>query len=238
MVVDAEYGTPLAIMSGEVLTAIRTGAACGAATDALARRDASRVAIFGSGNQAATQLEAMCTVRAIRTAAVFDTDRKRADAFAARMSAELKIAVGVAETPRAALADADIVCTATTSNTAVFDDADLAPGTHINAIGVYKPWKREIPGATVARARVVVDSIPAAWDEAGDLILAREEGLIVGSHVYAELGEILDGRMPGREQEDQITLFKSVGIANQDLSAAHVVLTRGAEMGLGTPVKL
>ncbi len=238
MLVDAERGTPLAVMSGAVLTAIRTGAASGAATDVLARANASRVAIFGSGTQAATQLEGMCTVRPIRSATVFDLDHTRARRFASRMEESLKIEVSVASTAAAALAEADIVCTATTSRMPVFDDADIAPGTHINAIGVYKPHEREIPAATVARARCVVDERSAAWEEAGELILARQEGLISESHIHAELGEILAGLKAGRQSEEEITLFKSVGIANQDLSAAHAVLARGTRLGLGSSVSL
>lgn len=238
MVVDAERGTPLALMNGGVLTSIRTGAASGAATDVLARVDASRVAIFGSGIQAATQLEAMCAVRSVCFASVFDVDAERACQFAARMADELKIEVAAASTPAEALAKADIVCTATTSGKPVFDDSDIAPGTHINAIGVYKPHLREIPAATVKRARVVVDERAAAWEEAGELVLARDEGLIDDAHVHAEIGEILSGKISGRASEDEITLFKSVGIANQDLSAAQVVLERGVKMGLGSAVSL
>ncbi len=238
MVVDADRGTPLAVMSGAALTALRTGGGAGAATDALARPDAARVALFGAGTQAEAQLEAMCAVRAIRRAVVFDLDHSRACRFAERMEADVRIEVAVAATPAAALAEADIVCTTTTSREPVFDDRDVPPGTHINAIGVYKPNEREIPGATVARARVVVDEQSAAWKEAGELILAQQEGLIGRSHVHAEIGEILAGMKPGRQSEEEITLFKSVGVANQDLSAAHVVLARGTRLGLGSAVSL
>ncbi len=238
MVLDAERGQPLAVMSGAALTAIRTGATAGAATDVLARADASRVAVIGTGVQAETQLEAMCAVRPIRIATVFDIDAARARSFARRMQQSLKIDVVAAPTPGVAVAGVDIVCTATTSRTPVFEDVDIAPGTHINAIGVYKPEEREVPGATVARARVVVDERKAAWEEAGELILAHREGLIDSAHVHAELGEIFSGRKPGRQCDEEITLFKSVGVANQDLSAAHVVLARGTTLELGSCVSL
>lgn len=238
MVVDAERGTPLAVMSGAALTAIRTGAGAGAATDVLARSDATHVAVIGSGVQAAAQLEAMCAVRDIRSAAVFDLDHVRAASFASRLSKELKIEVVPVATPSAALADADIICTATTSRTPVLDDADIEPGTHINAIGVYKPEEREIPGATIARARVVVEEYEAAWEEAGELIMACKAGLIGEDHIHAEAGEILAGKKEGRQTDDEITLFKSVGVANQDLSAAHLVLARGTTLGLGSAVSL
>jgi len=216
----------------------RAGAASGAATDVLARSDATRVAIIGSGPQAATQLEAMCTVRNIRSAAVFDLDTERARTFAQRMQEELRIDVVVAPTASVAVGDADIVCTATTSRKPVLDDADIAPGTHINAIGVYKPDEREIPADTVARARVVVDEREAAWEEAGELIMARNEGVIERSHVHAELGEVLAGKKSGRASDEEITLFKSVGVGNQDLSAAHLVLARGTKLDLGSAVAL
>lgn len=238
MVIDAEDGTPLSVMSGAVLTAIRTGAASGAATDILARADASRVAIIGTGVQATTQLEAMCTVRQIKTAAVFDMDSDRAEVFAKKMSESLKIKVIPVDSASAAIAGADIVCTATTSKNPVFDDADIEPGTHINAIGVYKPHEREIPGKTVARAKVVVDECEASWEESGELVLALDEGLITKDHIHAEIGEIIAGIKKGRESDDEITFFKSVGVATQDLSAAHVVLSRGKKLGLGSVVDL
>jgi ornithine cyclodeaminase/alanine dehydrogenase-like protein (mu-crystallin family) len=238
MLLDAERGTPLAVMSGAALTAIRTGAASGVATDALARPDASRVAIIGTGVQAATQLEAMCTVRDIVMAKVFDLDQARASLFAQNMQKRLEIEVTPAASAADALSDADIICTATTAKKPVFDDADVKPGAHINAIGVYKPDQREIPGATVARARVVVDDIEATWEEAGDLILPLKEGLIDKSHIHAALGDIVTVRKGGREAASEITFFKSVGVGNQDLSAAHVVLARGTALDLGTVVAL
>jgi len=238
MIVDAENGKPLALMNGGALTAIRTGAASGAATDLLARKDAVTAAIFGSGIQAATQLEAVCAVRDITSVRVFDISPERAKAYADKMSAQLGIQVAPAGSSAEALEGADIVCTATTSKEPVFADSEIAPGTHINAIGVYKTHEREIPGPTVARAFVVVDEREAAWEESGELVIARNEGLIDESHVRAELGEIVSGKAAGRESDDQVTLFKSVGVANQDLSAAHAVLSRGLEVGFGTPVEL
>ena len=238
VLLDAATGAPLAVMEGAVLTAIRTGAASGAATDALARPDAATVAVFGAGVQAATQLEAVCTARDVRKAAVFDVDGGLAAEFAATMQQRLGIVVESSASSADALAAADIVCTATTSQIPVFADEELAPGTHINAIGSYKPHVREIPPATVARARVVVDQIEAAWQEAGDLIMARDEGLIDERHVHSELGQILRGEKPGRETPEQVTFFKSVGLAVQDLAAACAVLKNGNRLGLGTTVSL
>lgn len=234
LVLDATTGSPVAVMDGTALTAIRTGAASGAATDLLANSDASVAAIFGAGPQARTQLEAVCTVRRIRQARVLDPDAPHAAAFAREMAERLAVPVGPVRSSAEALADADIVCTATTSTVPVFADAELSPGVHINAIGSYKPTVREIPGETVRRARVVVDHLPAALAEAGDLLIPIADGLIGRGHIWAELGDIVAGTRPGRESPEQITLFKSVGLAVQDLCAASVILANAARHGLGT----
>jgi len=238
MVFDATTGSALAIMEGTSLTAIRSGAASGAATDLLARADARKVAIFGAGLQARTQLDAMCAVRAICSASVFDQDPTRAATFARDASAELGICVSVALSSAEALDGADVICTATTSATPVFADCEVAVGTHINAIGSYKPHMREIPAATVVRAHVVVDQLDAAWAEAGDLILPLQAGLIELGHLRAELGELVAGTKPGRSDAQALTFFKSVGIAIQDLAAASRVLANAGVLGLGTEVRL
>jgi ornithine cyclodeaminase/alanine dehydrogenase-like protein (mu-crystallin family) len=238
LVLDAATGSPLAVMDGTRLTAIRTGAASGAATDILARPDASVAAIFGAGPQAETQLEAMCTVRPIRRARVFDASADRAATLAREMAARLGIPVEAAASASEALAGADVVCTATTSPAPVFADSDLAPGAHINAIGSYKPSVREVPGETVCRALVVVDHLASAMAEAGDLLIPIAEGLIAKGTVFPELGEIIAGRKKGRESADQITLFKSVGVAVQDLLAADRVLANAARLELGAELTL
>lgn len=238
LLLDAATGSPLAVMDGAALTAIRTGAASGAATDLLARPDACAVAVFGAGPQARTQLEAISAVRPIRRARVFDVSAKHAHALAREMAAKLGLPVEAAASPSEALAGADVVCTATTSAVPVFADRDLAPGVHINAVGSYKPAVREVPWETVRRARVVVDSLPAALAEAGDLIIPMQEGLIGKDHIYAELGEIVAGKKRGRESRDQVTLFKSVGVALQDLFAAAAALTTAERLGLGTELTL
>jgi ornithine cyclodeaminase/alanine dehydrogenase-like protein (mu-crystallin family) len=234
LVLDAATGSPLAVMDGTTLTAIRTGATSGLATELLARPDASVAALFGAGPQARTQLEAVCAVRPIREARVFDADAERATRLAREMAEQLGIPVTAAQSPADALAGAQVVCTATTSPVPVFADGDLAPGVHINAIGSYRPTVREIPGETVRRARVVVDHLPAALAEAGDLLIPMEEGLIGRDHVAAELGDIVLGRKPGRLAPDETTLFKSVGLAVQDLAAAVRVLANAERLGLGS----
>jgi ornithine cyclodeaminase len=238
LAVDTASGAPLALIEGATLTAIRTGAASGAATDALARPDAAVATIFGSGAQARRQLEAVCTVRPIERVYVYSLEG--AEAFAAEMAGAGPIPadVRVAANPREAVGEADVICTATTARTPVFDDADLRPGVHINAIGVFTPDAREIHGATVRRARVVVDSIAAALAEAGDLLIPLSAGEITRDHISTELGQILVGERLGRAGVEQITLFKSVGVAAQDAAAARVILSNGPALGLGTVVEL
>lgn len=230
---DATDGSPIALLNGTALTAIRTGAASGAATDLLARGDASRVAIFGAGAQARTQLEAVCAVRRIDKAWVYDVCPKWAKRFADEMGQSLNIEIHVADSPSEALASVDVVCTATTSKTPVFSDMDVKPGLHINAVGAYQPHTREIPPETVSRARVFVDQRSAAWEEAGDIIMPLNDGLIGSDHIYAELGEIVSGKKQGRTCDEQVTLFKSVGLAIQDLAAACQALSNAEKLGLG-----
>jgi ornithine cyclodeaminase/alanine dehydrogenase-like protein (mu-crystallin family) len=224
---DATNGEHLAIMDGASLTAIRTGAASGLATDLLARRDATTVAVFGAGVQARTQLEAVCCVRSIRRARVYDADSSAADRFAVEMSRQLGLPVERTADSAQVLADADVICTATTSPVPVFDDRDVKPGVHINAVGSYKPTVTEIPAATVCRARVVVDHRASALEEAGDLLVPFRAGMIGEEVLGTELGQIVLGQKPGRTSADEITLFKSVGVAIQDLCAAARVLANG-----------
>jgi len=237
MVADAATGRPLAVMDGEYLTALRTGAGSGLATDLLARSDAAVVALFGAGVQAQTQLEAVCAVRPIRRAYVFSRSPGTAAAFAEAMSARLGLDVRAAE-HSARLREADVVCTATTSLEPVFDHADLKAGVHINGIGSYRPDMTEIPPETVMAARVVVDHRPACLAEAGDLTHPLAQGLITLDHLYAELGEVAAGRKAGRTTEEEITFFKSVGNAVQDLATASHVVAEAAARNLGMEVTL
>ncbi len=238
VVIDAQTGAPVAAMEGASLTALRTGAASGAATDLLARPDAAVAAVFGAGVQGRTQLEAVCAVRPIREAWVYDVDLQRAQAYAEEMGGRLGIPVHVAASPAEAVRRADVVCTATTSTTPVFDDANVRPGTHINAVGAYTPQMREVPTETVLRARVVIDHRTASLAEAGDLLIPLREGRMTEEHIWAELGEIVAGLKPGRLSPDEITLFKSVGVAVQDVAAAAAVLEAARRQNLGVEVPL
>ncbi len=241
IVVDSETGCPVALMDGTYLTALRTGAASGAATDLLARKDAKVAAIFGAGVQARTQLLAVCTVRKIEKVWVYDIVRERAEAYAAEMKgfAPIPSDIKVASTPKEAVQEADVICTATTSSTPVFNGEDLKPGVHINAIGSFTPKMQEVDEVTIRRAnKIVVDSRSACLAEAGDLIIPISKGVISEKDIYAELGEIAAGLKPGREKDDEITYFKSVGNAVQDVSVAKRVLEKARELGLGKEVEI
>lgn len=236
LVFDPETGRTLALLEGSSLTAIRTGAAGGAAIDLLARKDSKIAAIFGAGAQGRTQLEAACTARKIETAFVFDADREKAVAFAEEMKSALTKDIRVAQSAREAIESADIICTATTATKPVFADKDLKAGTHISAVGSYTPEMQEVPAETLQRAKIFVDSRAASLEEAGDLIQPIRAGLFDEAHICGELGEVVLGRISGRQSNEEITYFKSVGIAVQDAMAAQLALTNARKMNIGKEV--
>lgn len=236
---DPETGRPLAVLDGTYLTALRTGASSGVATRHMARPEARTLALFGAGAQALPQALAVCAVRPIERIWLVNRSRDKAQLLAARMRGagmrhDIRIAPGVEQ----ALAEADVICTATSSPTPLFPDTALREGTHINAVGAYKPGMAEVPAATVARARVVVDQLQAAWAEAGDLIQARDQGLFAEDQVAGEIGAVAAGEVAGRTGAAEITLFKSVGNAVQDVAVAAIALARAEELGLGVEVAL
>ncbi len=239
VVFDAETGKVAALLEGNTLTAIRTGAGSGAAIDLLAREDSRTVIVFGAGAQGRAQLEAACAVRAIEKAWIADPHPERIEAFIADMAgrAGIPAALSAATDARAALREADIVCAATTSKTPVFSDADLKRGAHISAIGSYTPQMQETPPETILRASVFVDSRSAVLAESGDLIQPIQSGLISEAHIRAELGDVILGKKVGRTSSDEITYFKSVGVAVQDALAAQVALKNAQALGLGQTVE-
>ena len=224
--VEAETGVPMAILDGASLTAIRTAAACGLATDMLSREDSAVLAIFGSGVHARTQVRAMREVRSIKEVRIYNPNAESAVAMADELAATAasQCRFRVADSPASALAGADIACAATTSRIPVFEDDAVPDGLHINAIGSFHAEDREIPGATVARAGVFVDDREAALEEAGDLIIAIREGLVDADHVRSDLGSLVLGRSTGRMSAGEVTVFKSVGLAVQDAAATQAVL--------------
>ena len=237
---DPETGEPLAIMDGTYLTALRTGAVSGAATDLLARPDSRVLVAIGAGAQGATQIAAVCAVRAIDRIVAVDVSEDSLARFRDAFARDWPDLVDRLETSTdpAAVRDADVVCSATTSRTPVFADADVRPGTHLNAVGAYTPEMQELPAATVARATVIVDAVDAALSEAGDLIIPLRDGLVPRDHFTRELGQVAAGRAPARISNDEITLFKSVGNAVQDVAVARRAVDRARELGLGTTINL
>lgn len=239
VLLDPATGRPIAALDGAYLTALRTGAGSGAATRVMARPDARVLALFGAGVQARTQALAVCAVRPIERIWIVNRTRERAVLLAELLRADgVRAELRLAPSAAVALDDADIVCCATSSPTPLFADADLRPGTHINGIGSFTHTMAEVPPASVARARVVVDQRAAAWAEAGDLIQARDAGLIDETHVVAELGQVILGHIPGRIDDTEITFFKSVGNAVQDMSVAQYALSAAIASNLGVEVAL
>ncbi len=239
---EADTGRPLAVLEGATVTAIRTGAASGVATAWLAHPAARYLALFGTGAQAETQLKAICAVRSatIEEVRVVGRDATKTAQFAARLSAETGYRVRAVPTAAEALAGAEIVATATSSYVPLFEDNQLAPGAHINGIGSYQPTMREVPGETVARARLVVDAREAALSEAGDILIPLNEGRFGPDQIYAELGEVVAGLKPGRSGfgPEEISFFKSVGNAAQDVAMAHYLYHKARQLGLGVEVDL
>jgi ornithine cyclodeaminase len=238
LVFDPETGRAIALLEGSSLTAIRTGAASGAAVDLLARADSKVVAVFGAGAQGRTQLEAACSARKIETAFIYDANTGKANSFAAEMKARGSIPTDlrVASSAREAIENAEIICTATTSTKPVFDDKNVRAGTHISGVGSYTPEMQEVPAETLQRARIFVDSRTASLEEAGDLIQPMRAGLFDESHIHGELGELVLGKISGRQSQEEITYFKSVGIAVQDAMAAQIALNNAHKMNIGTEV--
>ena len=238
--VSDETGEPLAIMDGTYLTALRTGAVSGAATDLLARADARTLVVIGAGAQGVTQAAAVCAVRAIERVIVVDPSDEARQRYRAAVEQEwpqIATRIEYAADPMM-VREADVICTATTAHEPVFDDRFVKPGTHINGIGAYTPEMQELPPETVARAVVVVDQIDAALAEAGDLIKPIAAGLFDRGHVSRELGALVAGTVTGRQAEHEITLFKSVGNAVQDVTVARRAVERAEIEGVGQSIVL
>ncbi len=233
---DGESGSPQAVLDGTTITALRTGAASGLATRLLARQNSVSCSIFGAGVQGRTQLEAVCAVCDIDKVYIFDPYLEASKAFAEEMSRKLDIEVNVATTSAEAASQADIICCATIAETPVFDSRDLRPGVHINAVGSYKPHVQEVPEEMVLQSRLFVDHRVSALEETGDLIIPIRKELMSEDHIVAEIGEVAAGTSAGRVSGDDITFFKSVGVAVQDLAAAAVILKRAEDLGIGSIV--
>jgi ornithine cyclodeaminase len=235
---ETARGRLLAVMDASSITAIRTAAVSGLATRALARPEARTLALLGSGVQATTHLEAMALVRPLERVRVWSRDPAHVARFVAAARARHGLDVQAAARAQEAVEEADIVCTVTSSREPVLQGDWLRPGAHVNAVGASVRTARELDTAAVARARVFVDRRESAANEAGDLLIPRATGAIGDDHVQGELGEVLIGRVPGRRAADEITLFKSLGLAVEDVAAAHLIHERARGAGAGTWVEL
>ncbi len=222
---DADTGRPVALMDGATITAMRTGAASGVGTRLLARADAETLAVIGAGGQAEWQIRAVLAARPIRRVAVYARDSERTEAFSRRMADETGVAVEAAPDAEAAVRDADVVCCATTSTEPVFDATWVRPGTHVNGIGAFHLGMVELPPELFARAGLVaIDSHAASMAEAGDVVAAIERGFVAEASLV-EIGTVARGWAATRDP-DAITIFKSVGLAIQDVAAAELVAER------------
>jgi ornithine cyclodeaminase len=237
LLLDPDTGEPVAVLNAAAITSVRTAAVSALATDVLARADASVLTIFGAGVQARWHAAAIATVRPLSEVRVVARDPARTRAFANLLTTELGLVVSPVADPRTALAGADIVVTATTAVSPVFSGSWLGRGVHINAVGACVADHRELDAPTVVAARFITDRRESALAEAGDFVLAAAECGLPASHIAAELGEVLLGQVPGRETEDQLTIFKSLGLAAEDLAAAAFIQQVGAATGRGTAVE-
>jgi ornithine cyclodeaminase/alanine dehydrogenase len=235
---DPKTGNVICIMDGGYLTAVRTGAASGVATRYLARKDMGQIAgIFGAGVQAKMQLWAVAEARKLAKAYVYDISDEAADKFTKEMSQKLNLDVIKVSSPDKIL-EADIICTASSSATPIFDGRKVKDGTHINGIGSHTPGARELDTEIIKRSKLVADSREACLKEAGDIMIPIKEGQISESHIYAELGEIVIRKKPGRENDKEITLFKSNGLAIQDTATAKLVYDKALVAGIGVNVEI
>jgi alanine dehydrogenase len=232
---NPETGETLAIMEGGYITALRTGATTGLATDLLARSGASTLGIFGSGVQAWTQIAAVLEVRPITKVVVSarDTNRTRDVVAALRKEYGARAEFVVADSPQQLVQHSEIIITATTSDAPVFDGHGLRGGTHINAIGSFTPQAREVDDCTVRTSRIYVDSLDACLHEAGDLLIPMDKGVISRNDIRGELGELALGRKACRESDRDITFFKSVGLSVQDIVVAEQIYAKAIDQGIG-----
>jgi ornithine cyclodeaminase/alanine dehydrogenase-like protein (mu-crystallin family) len=230
---EPERGAPLAILDAGAVTAIRTAAASGVATRALAREDAGDLALLGSGVQARSHLDAMRAVRPLRRVRVWSQRPESARRFAAEESERLGIKIESMPSTREAVEGADLICTVTAASEPVLLGEWLSPGTHVNAVGACRPNVRELDATAVSRSRLYVDRRESALAEAGDFLLARQEGAVRDDHILGEVGEVLEGTVPGRRSAEELTLFKSLGIAAEDLAAGRYVYAKALAGGRG-----
>ena len=228
-----DTGAPIAIMDASSITAIRTAAVSAVATRVLANPGAGDLALLGSGVQARSHLEAMAVVRPLRRVRAWSPNQARLTAFADWAASRFGAPVETVASAEAAVRGADLICTTTASRVPVVEAAWVEPGAHINAVGSSIPSARELDTATVVRGRLVVDRKESALNEAGDYLIPLAEGAITEAHIAGELGDVLRGTVAGRQSPAQLTIFKSLGLAIEDLAAAHHVLSKAEARNVG-----
>ena len=237
LLLDSETGEPLALMDGGFLTGIRTAATSALATRLMAIPGPRRLAIFGAGVQAQFHIDALAAVEEIESVMLVSRTESRAAALAGRVRSlhnipcEITSAIGAVE-------KANLICTCTTSENPLFDGKLIRMGTHINAVGAFTPRTRELDTEAVRRARVIIDSESPAGHEAGEILIPISEGIIGADHIRATLADVVLGKVAGRESEEEVTLFKSSGLAVEDLVTAQLAFDRARASGIGTQIKL
>lgn len=237
LIIDADTGEILSLMDGEYITALRTGAASGLATRCFARKDANTLALFGCGAQGRTQLEAVACERDIKKVLVFDKNKNTADRFIKEMQEKYRIEM-VYTSDTSLLKQVDIICTATNSTAPLFKKEVLKKGVHINAIGSFQPHMQELDPSILRDAKVYVDQIESCLKESGDFIKPIAEGIFQNSHIVGEIGDFCLNKIAGRESENEITVFKSVGIAIQDYTVATDIYNSSFEKSFGHDINL
>jgi alanine dehydrogenase len=238
MLFSADTGKMIAAMDGNYITAIRTACVSAMATRALANPESRVLGVLGAGVQARAHIRALTQIRKISEIRVYDIFEASARQLQESLQKESGIKINVVQSAREAVRGADLLVTVTTAKEPIVKKEWLQPGMHINAVGSHRPDLREIDGATLAGAKVVVDSREAIMAECGDILLAIQEKAITAESVHAEIGEVLAGKKPGRTSSDEITLYKAVGIAIQDVATAHLVYRRALERNVGTNIEV
>lgn len=235
---DTGNGSLLSVMDATSITTIRTAAVSGVATRALAKKNATSLAILGAGVQGHSHLDAMCAVRKLETVRIWSRNTAHARTLADVARTKHGLDATVAGSARDAVTGADIVCTTTSATEPVLLGEWLAPGAHVNAVGASQPHAREVDSAVVVRSRLYVDRRESALKEPGDIITPIKNGEIKPDHIVGEIGEVLIGKAPGRASDDEITLFKSLGLAIEDLASAHFLYAEAKRAGVGVDVEL
>ena len=238
MLFSAETGQLMAVMDGSFITAIRTACASAMATKVLANPQTPLLGICGAGVQARAHIQALSRVKKLQRIKIYSPLGMSAQRVRQDLESEIGVDIEVATSAEQTVSDCDLVVTATTAREPILESEWLKPGAHINAVGSHRPDHREIDGATLARSKIVVDSREAIMAECGDILLAIKEKSITENPIHAEIGEVLVGTKPGRTSSGEITLYKSVGIAIQDVAAAQLIYSKALELKVGTTVQI